>query len=197
MSRQPHACGSYLTMRIIGGRARGLTLYAPKGHSVRPTSDRVKESIFNILSSMEGRSFLDLYAGSGNMGLEALSRGASRVVFVEKNRSCVETIRRNLSLIHTESSAEVIEASVEQGIRRLLRRKEDFDIIFADPPYEGKYVAKTLGLLRRGFSISRVSGIFVLQHSVREEPGGEQAPFVLERRRRYGETMVSFFKGER
>jgi 16S rRNA (guanine(966)-N(2))-methyltransferase RsmD len=146
---------------------------------------------------MEGRSFLDLYAGSGNMGLEALSRGASRVVFVEKNRSCVETIRRNLSLVHTESSSEVIEASVEQGIRRLLRRKEDFDIIFADPPYEKGYGAKTLGLLRRGSLLSRISGIFVLQHSIREEPEGDQAPLVLERRRRYGETLVSFFKGER
>jgi 16S rRNA (guanine(966)-N(2))-methyltransferase RsmD len=183
-------------MRIIGGRARGLTLYTPKGLSVRPTSDRVKKSIFDILYDLEGRSFIDLYAGSGNMGLEALSRGASRVVFVEKNRTCVETIRRNLILMHAESSSEVVEASVEQGIRRLLRRKEDFDIIFADPPYEGGCVAKTLKLLREGHSLLRDSGLFVLQHSVREEPGGDPAPFVLERRRRYGDTVVSFFKGE-
>ncbi len=184
-------------MRIIGGRARGLTLYAPKGLSVRPTSDRVKESIFDILSSMEGLSFLDLYAGSGNMGLEALSRGASRVVFIENNRSCVETIRRNLSVMHTESSSEVIEASVEQGIRRLLRRQEDFDIIFADPPYGGGYVEKTLDLLRRGYLLFRDSGLLVLQHAVREELKGDPAPFLLERRRRYGGTVVSFFKGER
>jgi 16S rRNA (guanine(966)-N(2))-methyltransferase RsmD len=183
-------------MRIIGGRARGLILYTPKGLSVRPTSDRVKESIFNILSDLEGRSFLDLYAGSGNMGLEALSRGASKVVFVEKNRTCVETIRRNLTLMHAEHSSEVIEASVEQGIRRLLRRKEDFDIIFADPPYEGGYVAKTLKLLRAEHSLLRDSGLFVLQHFVREEPEGDLAPFVLERRRKYGETVVSFLKGE-
>ena len=163
---------------------------------MRPTSDRVKESIFNILSDLEGRSFLDLYAGSGNMGLEALSRGASKVVFVEKNRTCVETIRRNLTLMHAEHSSEVIEASVEQGIRRLLRRKEDFDIIFADPPYEGGYVAKTLKLLRAEHSLLRDSGLFVLQHFVREEPEGDLAPFVLERRRKYGETVVSFLKGE-
>ncbi len=163
---------------------------------MRPTSDRLKEAIFNILSSMKGRSFLDLYAGSGNMGLEALSRGASKVVFVEKNRSCVETIRRNLSLVHTEGSSEVIEASVEQGVRRLLSRKEKFDIIFADPPYEKGYVGKTLCLLRRGSLLSRISGMFVLQHSIREEPEGDQAPFVLAGRRKYGETIVSFFKGE-
>ena len=163
---------------------------------MRPTSDRVKKSIFDILYDLEGRSFIDLYAGSGNMGLEALSRGASRVVFVEKNRTCVETIRRNLILMHAESFSEVVEASVEQGIRRLLHRKEDFDIIFADPPYEGGYVAKTLKLLGQGYSLLRDSGLLVLQHSVREEPGGDQAPFVLERRRRYGETVVSFFKGE-
>jgi len=183
-------------MRIIGGRARGLTLYTPKGLSVRPTSDRVKKSIFDILYDLEGRSFIDLYAGSGNMGLEALSRGASRVVFVEKNRTCVETIRRNLILMHAESSSEVVEASVEQGIRRLLHRKEDFDIIFADPPYEGGYVAKTLKLLRQGYSLLRDSGLFILQHSVREEPGEDPVPFVLEQRRRYGDTLVSFFKGE-
>lgn len=162
---------------------------------MRPTSDRVKESIFNILSDLEGRSFLDLYAGSGNMGLEALSRGASKVVFVEKNRTCVETIRRNLTLMHAEHSAEVIEASVEQGIRRLLRRKEDFDIIFADPPYEGGYVAKTLKLLRAEHSLLRDSGLFVLQHFVREDPEGDLLPFMLERRKRYGETVVSFLKG--
>ena len=163
---------------------------------MRPTSDRVKESIFNILSDLEGRSFLDLYAGSGNMGLEALSRGASRVVLIEKNRTGVETIRRNLTLMNAESSSEVIAASVEQGIRRLLRRKEDFDIIFADPPYEGGYAVKTLNLLRRGYSLLRDSGLFVLQHSVREEPEGDLAPFVLERRRKYGETVVSFLKEE-
>jgi 16S rRNA (guanine966-N2)-methyltransferase len=184
-------------MRIIGGRAKGLTLYTPKGLLVRPTADRLKESIFDILYDLEGRSFLDLYAGSGNMGLEALSRGASRVVFVEKNRACVETIRRNLSLMNTGSSSDVIETSVERGIRRLLRRKENFDIIFADPPYENGYAAKTLDLLKRGYSLFRDSGLFVLQHSVREEPGGDLAPFVLERRRRYGETLVSFFRGER
>jgi len=183
-------------MRIIGGRARGLVLYTPKGLSVRPTSDRVKESIFNMLSDLEGRTFLDLYAGSGNMGLEALSRGAARVVFVEKNRTCVGTIRRNLSLMPAEGSSETIEASAEQAIRRLSRRKDDFDIVFADPPYEEGYVAKTLNLLRRGYTILRDSGLFVLQHSVREEPAGDLAPFALERRRRYGETVVSFFKKE-
>ncbi|HOD34583.1 MAG TPA: 16S rRNA (guanine(966)-N(2))-methyltransferase RsmD [Syntrophales bacterium] len=182
-------------MRIIGGRARGLTLYTPKGLTVRPTSDRVKEAVFDILPDMEGRSFLDLYAGSGNMGLEALSRGAFRVVFAEKNRTCIETIRRNLARLHTESSSEVIEASAEQALRRLSRRKKDFDVIFADPPYEKGYVADTLNLLRRWNSLLRDSGLLVLQHSVREEPGDDLTPFVLERRRRYGETKISFFKG--
>lgn len=146
-----------------------------------------------MLPDVEGRSFLDLYAGSGNMGLEALSRGACRVVFIEKSRICVGTIRRNLTLMHAEGSSDVIEAAAAQAIRRLLLRKDAFDIIFADPPYEGGYVAKTLNLLRRGYSILRDSGLFVLQHSVREEPEGDLAPFVLERRRRYGETVVSFF----
>jgi 16S rRNA (guanine(966)-N(2))-methyltransferase RsmD len=183
-------------MRIIGGRAKGVTLYAPKGLFVRPTSDRVKESIFNILSSLDGRSFLDLYAGSGSMGLEALSRGASRVVFVEKTRSCIEAIRRNLVLIRIGLSSEVIGATAEQGIRMLGRRRESFDIVFADPPYEKGYVDKTLDLLRRSALLARPSGVFVLQHSAREEPAGEAVPFVRTRRNRYGETEVSFFQWE-
>jgi 16S rRNA (guanine966-N2)-methyltransferase len=181
-------------MRIIGGRAKGLTLHAPRGLFVRPTSDRVKESIFNILSSLDGRSFLDLYAGSGSVGLEALSRGASRVVFVEKNRSCVDAVRRNLVLVRSGLSCEVIGTSVEQGVRKLQCRGESFDIVFADPPYEKGYVEKTMGLLRKGSLLARDNGVFVLQHSAREKPVGDPVPFVLTRRSRYGETEVSFFQ---
>jgi 16S rRNA (guanine(966)-N(2))-methyltransferase RsmD len=161
---------------------------------VRPTSDRVKESVFNILSGLEGRSFLDLYAGSGSMGLEALSRGASRVVFVEKSRSCIEAIRRNLVLIRTGLSSEVIGATVEQGIRILGRRRESFDIVFADPPYGKGYVKKTLDLLGRSALLAHPSGVLVLQHSAREEPTGKPAAFGRTRKNRYGETEVSFYQ---
>lgn len=181
-------------MRIIGGRAKGLTLYSPRGLSLRPTSDRLRESVFNILSGLDGRSFLDLYAGSGSMGLEALSRGASRVVFVEKNRSCVAAIRRNLVRIRIGFSSEVIGATVEQGIRMLGRRRESFDIVFADPPYGKGYVDQTLDLIKRSPVLARPSGVFVLQHSAREAPAGEPAPFARTRKKRYGETEISFFQ---
>lgn len=183
-------------MRIIGGRSRGLTLRTPKGLFLRPTADRVRESVFNILVSVKGRSFLDLYAGSGSVGLEAVSRGAARVVLVEKNRSCVDAIRRNIARIGEGIPCEVIGASVEKGVRRLRDRGESFDIVFADPPYEKGYVEKTLSLLRREPLLAGDSGVFILQHSARERPEGEQAPFVLMRRNRYGETEVSFYRWE-
>ncbi len=183
-------------MRIIGGRSKGLTLRAPKGLHLRPTADRVRESVFNILVSVKGRSFLDLYAGSGGMGLEAVSRGAARVVLVEKNRFCVDAIRRNIARVGPGVPCEVIGTSVEQGVRRLRLRGERFDIVFADPPYEKGDVEKTLSLLRREPMLADASSVFILQHSARERPGGEQAPFVLMRRNRYGDTEVSFYRWE-
>ena len=180
-------------MRIIGGRARGLRIHAPRGGAVRPTSDRIKESVFNILSSAEGRSFLDLFAGSGNMGLEALSRGASRVVFVEQNRRCVEAIRRNLVLLKTESPWEVIESTVERGLKRLEGRSGRFDVIFADPPYDRGWVAKTLKALGEGGLLAE-DGLLIIQHSVLERLEEDVLSFRLESQRRYGETLVSFLK---
>jgi 16S rRNA (guanine966-N2)-methyltransferase len=179
-------------MRIIGGEARGRVVRLPAGSRIRPTADRVKESLFNILHSVEGSYFLDLFAGSGNVGLETLSRGARFSIFMERDVRLVEAIRKNLSQLGFSERAEVIAADAERGLGRLVQRKERFDIVFADPPYDEGLARETLQWLGKEDVLTE-NGIVVLQHSVREELGGSQAQtLVMADQRRYGDTMLSF-----
>jgi 16S rRNA (guanine966-N2)-methyltransferase len=182
-------------MRIIGGEARGRPVRLPGGCHIRPTADRVKKSLFDILNPVAGRSFLDLFAGSGNVGLESLSRGARFAVFVEKDVRLVETIRKSLAQLGFGERAEVVAADAERGLRRLVQRKERFDIIFADPPYDEGLAVETLKWLEGGDLLAE-GGIVALQHSTRETPEGLQIrAMVATDQRRYGDTVLTFFKG--
>ena len=118
-------------MRIVGGSHKGARIYAPKGRDTRPTSDRVREAIFAILGSVEGARVLDLFAGSGALGLEALSRGAAHAVFVEADPTAVKTIERNLEKLALEGRIVRSDAT-----RYLARTAERYDVVFVDPPYE-------------------------------------------------------------
>ncbi len=179
-------------MRIIGGEARGRVVRLPAGSRIRPTADRVKESLFNILHSVEGSYFLDLFAGSGNVGLETLSRGARFSIFVERDVRLVEAIRKNLAQLGFSERADVIAADAERGLGRLVQRKERFDIVFADPPYDEGLARETLQWLGKEDVLTE-NGIVVLQHSVREELEGSRAQaLVIADQRRYGDTMLSF-----
>jgi 16S rRNA (guanine966-N2)-methyltransferase len=181
-------------MRIIGGQARGRQIRLPAGCCIRPTADRVKESLFNILHPVEGTSFLDIFAGCGNVGLEALSRGARGSVFVEKDPRLVEAIRENLRLLGFEGQGEVIAAGAQQGLRRLGKRGERFDILFADPPYDEDFLPELLRCLE-GAQLLAENGIIVLQHSVREDPKESLTrTLVMTDQRRYGDTRLSFLK---
>jgi 16S rRNA (guanine966-N2)-methyltransferase len=181
-------------MRIIGGEARGRQIRLPRGCRIRPTADRVKESLFGILYCLEGSSFLDLFAGSGNVGLEALSRGARSAVFVEKDPRLTDVIRSNLRLLGFASRAEVIDLDVERGIRWLAKRAERFDVLFADPPYDEGLVLEFMKWLEGGNLLNK-NGIVVLQHSVREALEGScSQALVVADQRRYGDTMLSFLK---
>jgi 16S rRNA (guanine966-N2)-methyltransferase len=179
-------------MRIIGGEARGRPVRLPGGCRIRPTADRVKKSLFDILHSVTEKSFLDLFAGSGNVGLESLSRGARFAVFVERDVRLVEAIRKSLTQLGFSQRAEVIAADAERGLGRLVQRKERFDIVFADPPYEEGLATETLKWLEREDVLAE-SGIIVLQHSIREMPQGLQIRAMLVTdQRRYGDTVLSF-----
>ena len=119
-------------MRIIGGRFQKRELFSPKGDATRPTSSLLREALFNILqSSIEEATFLDLYAGSGAVGLEALSRGATKVIFVEKNRLALEALKKNSALLKVEDEIQILYGDVFSNLKKI----RGIDILFADPPY--------------------------------------------------------------
>jgi 16S rRNA (guanine966-N2)-methyltransferase len=181
-------------MRIIGGEARGRRLYIPGTAAVRPTAERIKGAFFNIIGLVDGKTFLDLFAGSGNMGIEAMSRGALKAVFVENNRPLTEAIGRNIETCGFGDKSEILASDFIKAIQRLVKKSEAFDILFADPPYERGIVSLTLEHLRNG-SLMEKDGLLAVQHSVREVATvDESGQLVLTDRRQYGDTILSFFK---
>lgn len=180
-------------MRVIGGIAKGRRLRSLKGHSLRPTADRVKEALFNILPhDLTGLRVLDLFAGTGNLTLEALSRGAHEAYLVDSSRGAGKTIHKNLRALGFSQKSTVWGVPVLRAVRLLARRGEMFDLILVDPPYEKGWVGQVMravaqeGLLREG-------GVLVVEHSGREEVKESYGPLSLHDQRRYGGTLLSFF----
>ncbi len=179
-------------MRIISGTVKGRRLATPKRDILRPTSDRVKESMFNILGKqVEGKLVLDLFAGTGNLGIEALSRGAKKVIFVEKSREAFKLIQKNLSACNMEGRSEILLKEVNQAIDRLKRRKEPFDLILMDPPYEKGLIQRTLEKLTNE-KIGHDDSILVIEHNRREPLPDISEAWDLIRQRRIGDTVISF-----
>lgn len=136
-------------MRVIAGKARSLQLKTPEGLDTRPTTDRIKETLFNmIMPRIGGCSFLDLFSGSGAIGIEALSRGAKSAVFVENSKEAVSCIKYNLKFTHLEDAAVLMECDALTAINRL-NGKGVFDIIFMDPPYRHDYEKNVLMALKK------------------------------------------------
>lgn len=137
-------------MRVIAGSARHLPLKTIDGMNTRPTTDRIKETLFNILQPyLSGCLFLDLFSGSGAIGIEALSRGAEQAWFVENNKMALTCIRENLRFTHLEENACVMECDVLTAIQRLNERELTFDYIFLDPPYKGGFEVPVLSALAK------------------------------------------------
>lgn len=148
-------------MRVIAGTARRLNLVTPKGFSTRPTSDKVKETLFNILQPhLYGVRFLDLFAGSGGIGIEALSRGAREAVFIEKDKEALNCINKNIATTHFEEKAVVIASDVFSGLYNITS-KEPFDIIFMDPPYNTGLEEQVLNVLKNAYYVSEDTLIVV------------------------------------
>lgn len=180
-------------MRIIAGKAKGHRLRVPKGQDVRPTAARVKEALFNILPhDLSGLRVLDLFAGTGNLSVEALSRGAAEAVLVDASRKAERAMRENLQALDFSGKSEVWIVPVLKSARLLARRGEKFDLIFLDPPYEKGWVEKILRTIaREGLLQSR--GMAVAEHSVREKVEDRYGRLLLRDQRRYGTTLLSFF----
>ena len=180
-------------MRVISGTCKGKRLFSLKGLNLRPTSDRVKEAIFDILQDqIEGRQVLDLFAGTGALGIEALSRGARGAVFVEESPRSLTVLRKNIEECRVKDRAQVLAREVMTGIKILEAKGESFQLIFLDPPY-GKGVAhKTLKALAAS-SIVSPDTMIVAEHAAADDISS--IPH-LERvdARKYGGTRVSFFQ---
>jgi 16S rRNA (guanine966-N2)-methyltransferase len=179
-------------MRIISGTCKGKKLLPLRSQGIRPTSDRVKESTFNILcGKIDGKHVLDLFAGTGNLGIEALSRGAVRAVFVEKEKSFVDLIKKNLYHCGFDERFYIITGEVERAVRLLHRKGEVFDLIFMDPPYGRGYVQKTLEILHAQ-PLHHKDSILVIEHDRRETLSESMEGWTLARKRQFGDTVVSF-----
>ena len=180
-------------MRIISGSARGRKLLAPGqrfGDSVRPTSDRAREAIFSILATdVVGAQVLDLFAGTGAMGLEALSRGADLAFFVDGQRSVVELIERNVALCGFAERAVVLQKDLARGLAFLSAQQPTggFDLVFLDPPYGGKLARGVLESLAAGNFLAAKS-IVVLEDAAEAEYPENMGPIACFDRRRYGEA---------
>ncbi|MGA2714544.1 MAG: 16S rRNA (guanine(966)-N(2))-methyltransferase RsmD [Bryobacteraceae bacterium] len=177
-------------MRVIGGEFRSRRLQSIPGTEVRPTSDKMREALFNILTNLpgpaiEGAVFVDAYAGTGAVGIEALSRGARHVIFIEKNRDAANLIKSNLAALKAEARARVI-----HGSAALYLGKIDADIVFIDPPYpkEREYQA-ALDALE-----SKPPELVIVQHSARFALPEEHGPFRRTRMVKQGENALSFFR---
>lgn len=180
-------------MRIISGIAKGKRLKAPKGMNTRPTTDRVKESVFGILApKLVDADVLDLFAGTGNLGLEALSRGAVSAVLVDKNIQSIKIMMENAILTDLAGMAVICREDVLQALKRLDGAGKSFDLIFCDPPYNLGLAPKVLQAIDAG-GVLRSGGIFVLEHSRHEKLSEGLKRIVAYRSEFYGETVVSFF----
>jgi 16S rRNA (guanine966-N2)-methyltransferase len=187
-------------MRLTGGSDRGRRIKAPRGLRTRPTAAKIREAIFNILGPPPDGAVLDLFAGTGSLGLEALSRGARRVVFVERERHALSVLRHNLRELGVESRSTVIAADVRTGIRRLAasisgedRFSEDrFSWVFMDPPYAREAEAILAELSDRDLLTG--CAVVIVEHDKRHRPPASIGGLFLTDRREYGETELSFYR---
>ncbi len=176
-------------MRVITGAARGRKLKTLEGTDLRPTTDKVKESMFNILQfCIEGRRILDLFAGSGQLGIEALSRGAESATFVDASKNAVAVVKQNLQTVGLDSNARVV---CTDSIGFLRTTEQEFDIAFLDPPYGNGLLIKAMALLPEVMS---EYGIIVCEHPSDEQLPDSFSDFEIQKHYRFGKITVSVYR---
>ncbi|ARK31117.1 16S rRNA (guanine(966)-N(2))-methyltransferase RsmD [Halalkalibacter krulwichiae] len=180
-------------MRVISGDKRGLHLKAVPGSTTRPTTDKVKESIFNMIGPyFNGGVALDLYAGSGGLGIEAISRGIEKTIFVDQNKKAIETINHNLAQCHFHERAEVYRNDAARALKALIKRELAFTVIFLDPPYAKQNLANEISIIV-DYHLLDENGIIVCEHDSQVELQEEIGQAIKERTETYGDTTISIF----
>jgi 16S rRNA (guanine966-N2)-methyltransferase len=179
-------------MRVIAGSLGGRRLVAPRGLATRPTTDRVREALFSVIGDVSGAAVLDLFAGTGALGVEALSRGAARAVFVESARPALAALRANLAALGLEARGAVVAVPVARALDAVARAGP-YDLVFADPPYDvaDEALAALVALASRDDCLA--PGVLVALEHASRRPLDVVAPFSLRETRRYGDTAISLF----
>ena len=181
-------------MKIIAGMYKGFCLNTFSGKDIRPTPSKVREAIFDMLGpSIVESDFLDIFAGTGAIGIEAFSRGAKQVTFVEINQRSIRLIKQNLLKIYHEDFSDIIKNDFHKALKRLSEQKRRYDIIFLDPPYNKDYPVKTL----TGIDQSRIfkkKSIIILQHHVNEKVQGNFKKLKLIKEKKYGKSAITVFR---
>ena len=176
-------------MRVVSGSARGLKLQPVPGMNTRPTTDRVKESVFNIIQNrVRDARVLDLFAGTGQLGIEALSRGAKTCDFVERDRVAFATVKKNIAAARLVDRAQLHSTDADKFIA--YAKKDAYDLIFLDPPYGGKILAAALSAIET-FDILSTNGIIICESAVEDR---FSHGFAVVRERRYGATMITILQ---
>lgn len=177
-------------MRIIAGKYKRRLIYWPEDISIRPTKDRIREAIFAALGDIENKTFLDLYAGSGSMGLEAISRGTRKTVFVDKGLSAIKCIKENIALLNIKEDYELLKMDDESALKLFKENNIQFDIIFLDPPYkEGRYeeiiefILNNNIIASHGIIIAESDHQLIIDHPL----------IAKEKQYKYGDILVTFY----
>ncbi|RKY52346.1 MAG: 16S rRNA (guanine(966)-N(2))-methyltransferase RsmD [Candidatus Neomarinimicrobiota bacterium] len=179
-------------IRVVSGIARGRKLFGPSGLRFRPTTGRVKEFMFSYLGEIvKGARILDLFSGTGSLGIEALSRGAEEVVFVEKSSKSLEILKRNLTLCGFVDRAVVLHGDVFHVLRRMGEKGERFDFILADPPFRGTLRDKIVKIVAES-RILKPEGLLLIEHEVHDSDS-ETHGMELLKQRRFGSCVVSVY----
>ncbi len=181
-------------MRIITGKAKGKRLFTPGNLKIRPTSDKVREALFDVLGDLIINAyFLDLYAGTGAVAIEALSRGAKYAAIVEKNRAALKLIDNNLQHCGLADKAIVVAYDVKKALAKLSKYKLCYDIVYIDPPYKSDLLKDTLSLLVSNKLIKSQS-IVIAEHPAKFDFECEKNNLFLYRQKKYGKTYLSFYR---
>ncbi|MCT4565049.1 MAG: 16S rRNA (guanine(966)-N(2))-methyltransferase RsmD [Maledivibacter sp.] len=187
--------GAY-NLRVISGEARGIRLKAQKGMDTRPTSDKVKESVFNILAPyIEDSKVLDLFSGTGNLGIESISRGASKAYLIEKNRKCFDVIKDNVMKTKFDDKIEILIKDASSALKIFGKIGEKFDIIFMDPPYLKGFIIPCLEEINNLHLLS-IDGLIVIEHDIKDIIPENIGYLVKFKEKKYGATMISFYHKE-
>ncbi len=185
-----------INMRVVSGTCKGHPLKAVPGQTTRPTTDKIKEAIFNIIGPyFDGGVALDLFGGSGGLGIEALSRGMEKAIFVDRDAKAVQVIRQNIESCRLTSQAEVYRNDADRALKALIKRGMMFDLVLLDPPYKQQQLVALMSILDQ-HELLKTNGIIMAEHAVDVVLPEAVGRLVRRKHEEYGSTTVSIYEYE-